>query len=131
MATPERKMAMLIEALRLLAADYHTQKSLFPDYVLVPEEIALVFHDCVLLGDHLVSSGLLTNHQLESVAAIDRELELRSNQEQKDFWTEQALRSSETWEKIRRRAQEALGLLGSRMALPRLDWLTFVPGDQQ
>ena len=56
-------MEKLIQSLQLLANDYEVQARSLPEFVHVPDEVALVFDDIyIFINDHL-SKGLVTVEQ--------------------------------------------------------------------
>lgn len=114
----------LIQSLQLLAADSNTQIDAFPDYVHIPDELALTYHDCFLLTDQIAEVGLLNRAQVAKQREIDDVLSRMSDTE--ELWTLGALRDSYDWMHVRRMATDALALLGRRKQQPQIDWIEYV-----
>lgn len=85
-------VSMLIQALQLLAATYEEQINALPEFVDVPDEIALTFDEVYLLVENLDKEGLITTSQKTALAQIDSVLEQMSKKE--DIWTLDSLRTS-------------------------------------
>jgi len=118
-------MDMLLQSLQLLAADYEQQVKAFPEYVHVPDEIALTFDDTYALVDSLKSEGLVTSVQDNKLKQIDMLLETMSHDE--NVWTCEVLRTSSQWEEVRRLARETLRAFHTPRQNPNLFWLHYVP----
>ncbi len=119
---------MLLQSLQLLAANYERQVKAFPEYVHVPDEIALTFDDTYTLVASLRSDGLVTPAQEHKLGQIDTLLEKMSQDE--NVWTCEELRTSSQWEDVRQLARETLKAFHTPRQNPNLFWLHYVP-DQQ
>jgi hypothetical protein len=117
----------LVESLQLLSADYSTQVGTLPKFVVVPDEIALTFHESVLLLDQISHEGFLTDEAVRRLVEIDDKFNEMS--EEGDFWSLESLQHHPEWNNIRIMAKEILRSLGVPPAKPDLDWITFVGGD--
>ena len=124
----KQHMSMLVQSLQLLAADYEQQVKAFPEYVHVPDEIALTFDDTYALVESLEPEGLLTPAQDDTLKQIDTLLEKMSQDE--NMWTCEALRTSYKWVEARKLAKQALNAFDMPQQNPNLFWLHYVP-DQE
>ena len=114
---------ILIETLRLLASDAETQLSVLPKWVMAADELALTFHDAVLLATSNPQRLGLAVDQLEALKQIDEDLGQRRDGE---FWSNKGLREDAAWEAIRARAKGILGSLRVPYERPELEWIQFV-----
>jgi len=112
---------MLIESLRLLAADYETQIEVLPKFVNVPDELALIFTDTLLF---VKQNAILIGEKMVIIENIDKLLE--EINENKDLWTLESLKNSSKWQDVRSVASKALKLLGEENKNPELFWINFV-----
>lgn len=124
----KQHLSMLLQSLQLLAANYEQQVKAFPEYVHVPDEIALTFDDTYALADSLKQEGLITSTQNDKLRQIDTLLEKMSQDE--NTWTCEALRTLPQWEGVRRLARETLRAFHTPRQNPNLFWLHYVP-DQE
>ena len=62
---PDEKLffEMLIEALRLVASEAEIQIEVLPEWVHIPDEVALTFDEFYVLFDQVVEAGLLNIEQ--------------------------------------------------------------------
>lgn len=127
MSNVNRFFRQLVEALQLLSADYSTQVNALPKFVVVPDEIALIFHECVLLLDQISEGSSLKEEEVRQLLEIDDKLNKLSTEA--DFWRLESLRYHPEWDKIRMIAKDILRSIGVAQAKPDLDWITFVGED--
>lgn len=127
MSDVNRFFHQLVESLQLLSADYSTQVDALPKFVVVPDEIALIFHECVLLLDQISEASFLREEDVRQLVEIDDKFNEMSTEA--DFWSLESLRYHPEWNKIRMIAKEILRSLGVPQAKPDLDWITFVGGN--
>ena len=122
----QQYLAQLLQATQLLAADYSTQRSLLPDFVHLPDELALIYGDAILLLDQIIQTELITTHQ----AVLFREIDglLDSMEQQKYLWTEDALLSQAEWNTVRHKARNLLDSLGELVQTPNLTFIEYLPG---
>jgi hypothetical protein len=123
-----KALEMLVNATRLLASDAEVQAGVFPDFVQVPDELALNFDDAFQLSDQLEASGQLTRQQVEALERIDKLLEEMTGRHETALWTLEALRGSREWQAIRAEARSALGALGVGMGPPSTEGITYIRG---
>ncbi len=118
-------MSMLIQSLQLLAAKYEEQMNAQPEFVDVPDEIALTFSEVYLLVENLDKEDLLTTSQKTALTQIDSVLEQMSKKE--DMWTLNSLKTSSQWEDVRLLASNTLKAFNTLKQPPHLFWLQYVP----
>ncbi len=123
-----KALEMLLNATRLLASDADVQEKTFPDFVQVPDELALNFDDAFRLSDQLEASGYLTRQQVEALERVDKLLEEMTNRHESSLWTLESLRANPDWQAIRAEARSALGVLGVGMGPPSSEGITYVRG---
>jgi len=130
MKTEEKFLYMMIQALRLLAADFENQIKALPDYVCIPDEVALTFGDAFLLLDQIREANLVSEQQSAAIEEIDDYLDvIQSKTDTDNPWTLEAMKTSCDWQHLRVLARKALVLLGeSPDAKPDLGYITYVPG---
>jgi hypothetical protein len=116
---------MLVQSLQLLAADYEEQVKALPEFVDVPDEIALTFNEAYLLIENFDKEGLMTTSQKMDLRQIDSALEQMSKGE--DVWTLNALKTSSQWEDVRLLASNALKAFNIPKQAPDLFWLRYIP----
>lgn len=103
-----------IEALRLVALDCKSQQAALPQFVFVPDEIALLFHD------ELVAAGPVRTQP--DLIAIDDRFSVVSDLGP-GIWTERQMCSSSEWSEIRELARQALLDRGLSPRPPDLGWV--------
>jgi hypothetical protein len=67
MSDVNRFFHQLVESLQLLSADYSTQVDALPKFIVVPDEIALIFHECVLLLDQISEASFLKEEEVRQL----------------------------------------------------------------
>jgi hypothetical protein len=112
----------MIEVLKLMASTAAQQQAALPDFVVVADEIALLFDDELRLVD-LDACQPAGRAELQS---IDRRTNEMSNTV--DLWTIDALRTATEWEVLRASARRLLERLGVALGPPDLYWVTYVRG---
>lgn len=117
------RLDMLVESIKLLAAEYEIQTSVLPDFVHIPDEVCLIFSDNYLFVEELFNNGILTEYQRNKLCAIDALLDEMSNN--KSLWTLESLKQSNEWRKIRCLAEDILKLLGKEKQKPDLYWVKY------
>ena len=120
----------LIESLKLVAADAETQIGLLPEWVHIPDEIALTFGESYILFDQVIDAGLVDEKQAELIHHLDRKFEEMSGPVHHEFWTLDAMRTHPKWEEFRELAAAALQKLGQELTTPNLGWITYVGGEK-
>jgi hypothetical protein len=106
----------LERAVLALAQPADVQLLLFPDFVCKADELALEFDDA--LFDLESSENTITPEQRATVDALDKILAEMSGSQNAAFWTDDALRSHQTWEVIRSAARDVIGAFGWELRHP-------------
>lgn len=117
----EKYYSMLIETLRLLAANYETQIEVLPKFVNVPDELALIFTDTLLI---VKQNAILVGEKMVIIENIDKLLE--EINENKDLWTLESLKNSSKWQEVRNLASKAIEILEEENKNPEIFWINFV-----
>jgi hypothetical protein len=120
--TPQELRPILVSALQLLAADYDEQVAVLPDYVHVPDELALHFDDAMVLVPQIQAGGLIDESAVRAIEGVDQAL--RDVPE----WTLDALRTDPGGATVRHRAREVLDHLGEPRGPIDLSFTTYVSG---
>jgi glycogen debranching enzyme len=120
----QRYFHELIESLRLLGADYEAQVRILPEFVHIPDEVAITYGEAFLLADQILEAGLIDNATYTKLQNVDKYLEQMDDS--KELWTLDALRTRPEWTRVRTLAREMLKSLGITMATPDLEWMTYV-----
>jgi len=119
----------LINALQLLAADYAVQRKAIPSVAHLPDELALIYTDCLLCversANKLMNSSILSESALRKLRQLDDALEYMSGEP--NLWTIDALIHSSEWSQVRMNAREILRELGIPPQTPQLDWISYLP----
>ncbi len=125
----DTRLNRLIQSLQLLAACYEQQVNALPDFVDVPDEVALTFSEALLLADPLVKEGLITTGQQAGLKQLDALLEQMSDN--KNLWTLTSLQASPEWEYVRHLAENILKSFQIPTGMPNLFWIQYVPGKME
>lgn len=114
----------LIQIIQLIASDCEMQIQSFPDFVHVPDEIAQLLADAVLLINTQTESNSFGANFIEQVKQLDNYFaDLDKSQ-----YTMEALCTSQAWMLARESAQTILNLLGLDKEKPDLSWNKFIKG---
>lgn len=124
----ENRFEKLVQALKLLAARPEQLRQLFPDFVDVPDELALELDHWLVFGVDFVSQGLVSEEQLHDVQSIDDVFEAFSGRQDSQFWTMEAVASSEVWEQLRQKAKSILASMGIPTHIDHIEGIIYVPG---
>ncbi|WP_372999857.1 hypothetical protein [Lutispora sp.] len=119
-----KQFEMLVESIQLLAAGYTIQASVLPDYVHIPDEIALTFDDTYIFAENLVKDNLINKEVKNELDNLNSLLEQMSSL--KELWTMDSLEAAEAWQNVRELATGVLKMLGIEKQKPNLFWLEFV-----
>jgi hypothetical protein len=126
---PAAFLEAVVDALRLAAAPPAQQIEALPDFVHVPDEVALLYDDAFRLVPQIREAELIDDDTVQALADLDRLFEEMSTEADRDrLWTLHAMSADERWEKSRQLAGTALATLGRPVAPPRLKGITWVPG---
>lgn len=114
-AHSDRAVAELIRATQALAMEWHIQRSLFPAFVIVPDELALNFEDA---RGGLQERVVLSSPQRDALELLRTLLESMTESSRPELWTEAGLRESAEWQQVRMAARTMLEAFGSRIEAP-------------
>lgn len=125
--TKAKQIVHLVEAIRLLAADTEIQFSILPDFVCVPDELAITFCDAYdVLSIYLPQIWGLETSSL--CGAISTAFDTMTAEAPEDFFSETAVRHDQRWQDIREQARVILTKLNLPITTPDLCWITYVRG---
>lgn len=99
----------LVECLLLLSASCTQQIEAFPDFVCVPDELALTFDERYAMVPCLLENGFLAPSQKQMLDTINDDFDRMD--ENKNIWSLEALAIAEEWSKIRLQARTLLDSL--------------------
>lgn len=120
---------VVVDALRLAALPAEQQIAFLPDFVHVPDEVALLYDDAWVRVPWVRDAGLLTDDQYEALARLDRHYEQMTNAAEKDWlWTVEAMQGDDRWTTSRQLATDALAALGRQPAPPQFPGTAWVRG---
>jgi hypothetical protein len=123
------RMNMLLQGVNLLATQYDQQVETFPDFVLIPDEIALIFEDVSLFVDTFFREGCITSSQKEKIDAVSTLFDTMSGNQR--LWTLEALKTSSQWQQVRVSAKEILKSFHEEPHAPHLFWLHYMPDEEK
>ncbi|MFA5947630.1 MAG: hypothetical protein WC806_01490 [Candidatus Gracilibacteria bacterium] len=101
-------LKILIDALKNLASDYNDQIKAFPDFVCIPDELALNYYDAFLLSNQVLEAKLINKDQYKKIKKLDDYFDKLSGKKHIEFWKLDALKTDSRWEKARIMAKEIL-----------------------
>jgi hypothetical protein len=114
----------LFDALSLLAADADRQIAALPAFVVVTDELALLYDDQVRL--HRMRAHGLPASEWAAVEALDATLLGMSSVPA--LWNNDALAQASEWAKVRAEARRILAELGRPVTVPVLPGVHYVGG---
>jgi hypothetical protein len=123
------RMNMLLQVVNLLATQYDQQVEAFPDFVLIPDEIALLFEDVSLFIATFFREGYITSSQKEKIDALSTLFDTMS--ENQGLWTREALKTSSQWQQVRVSAKEILESFHEEPHPPHLFWIHYMPDEKK
>jgi hypothetical protein len=100
MAQAKALLDALINATRVVALGPSEQRSAFPEFVVVSDEIALNYADAFLLVGQLLEEGLLNEEQARALGQVDEELRRMTEHGSEEVWTLEALHASREWDSL-------------------------------
>ena len=119
----------LRRCLQALSQPASVQVSLFPDFAVVGDELALQFSDALLA--YRASAAEADSAQSLALGQLDEYLSQLSGAENNGFWHERsALGSDERWQHVRDLARAALTTFGWSDEPPPRDGATYVGADR-
>lgn len=128
MAQATSLLETLVNATRVLALGPEEQRISFPEFVVLPDELAQNFADAFMLVDQLLEQGLLNREQAQLFELVDHELRSMTELGAQELWTSDALSHREEWQVVRAKARAALGALGEGLGKASLSGITYVRG---
>jgi hypothetical protein len=117
-----------VEVLKLVASPFDAQVATLPNFVVVADEIALLYSDELKLAKAQGVLDRLSGEVQAGLAGLDDEIEQMSGEA--DLWTNESLKTAAQWTKLREQARQILSLLGREPGLPKLSWTTYVEGSR-
>ena len=114
----------LIQSLNLAASPASIQISSLPNFVHVPEEVALIYNDSYLMIPQL--SDTLSESVIKMLNELDLLFEKMSNN--KSLWTIECLKHDIDWENIRRLSMLILVELGESYTEPNIEGFSWING---
>ena len=121
---PYKEFNNLIQIIQLIASDCDVQIKSFSDFVQVPDEIAQLLADAVILIDSQAEPNSFESSVIGKIKQLDQHFAVLD----KDEYTIQALCTSQEWIKAREAAQAILVMMGLEKAIPDLGWVKFIKG---
>lgn len=115
---------IFLQSLRLVGSSSKVQISKFPNFVNVPDEIALVYNDAYLLIPQLLDQNLISIEALNILKKLNELFDKMS----KDYslWALDKLENDENWKLSRELAHSALEALGESYDNPDLNFIQWV-----
>ncbi len=115
----------LVQSLRLLAASFDDQMRVFPEWVVVPDELAETFgeaYEIYLQED----TALISPKAQRLIAGLHSILDMMSGDARARLWTVDALRNAGEWHQIRTLAGDALAELNEPRDPVTLEGMVYV-----
>ena len=116
-----KELDILINSLRIIASPYEVQKSYYPNYVSLADEIANELECLDWNKDKLIQEGKLSSEILDRIADIDRGF-LSISYGEKDYspalWDDLSIKKDKFWQIQRDKANDVLKDLGVGYSLP-------------
>jgi hypothetical protein len=106
----ELHLRLLVEALQLVASDADVQVASLPNFVHVPDEIALTYWEAYQLTDELESKRVITPDLKAEMNRLNAHFDAMSLD--KSLWTLDQLAMSPKWEETRVLARSILKRMG-------------------
>ena len=126
---PTAFLEAVVDALRLAASPPAEQIEALPDFVHVPDEVALLYDDAFGLVPQIREAELIDDDQVQVLAELDRLFEEMSAAADRDqLWTTEAMSGDVRWERSRQLAARALRELGRPASSPRLEGIKWIRG---
>lgn len=110
-------------SLQALALPYDAQRTLFPSFACVADELALDFdHWC----ETAKNQHIFTADRLSALASVAALVSAMSSEKDPALWTDAALAQLPQWQEVRERARDALETFRWPLATPPSDRAIFV-----
>lgn len=110
-----------------IAQPSHIQKSLFPDFVNVADQLAVEWE--VAFNESEQMKAELTEQQISMIKRLDDYMDSISGADNIRYWSNDTLSQSSEWDNMRRMAEAVLTVMGWDNAVPPKDGDVYVIGD--
>lgn len=118
----------LRRTLRALAQPADVQRSLFPEEVVIGDELVMEFCDAF---ERCRSVASLPDAQLKCLTALDELIDSHSGEHNEDLWCDpESLSTDPRWEDMRQAAARALDSFGWTNVAPEKNDATYVFADR-
>ena len=118
---------MLVESLRLLAADADDQLAILPDFVVATDEVAEDFYNACLLLPQLEEGGMVDGGAGDVIRQVNGMFDSMPTMQHGSLADYAAqLKDHDFWACARVAAKEALLALNKEVVLPQLSHVTWV-----
>jgi hypothetical protein len=118
------KLYYVVQVLQLAALECSEQIKSFPNFVAVPDEIAVTLNDTILAFEHSDEVAELDSTVFERIKKLDQYYD----NPEKDEYNVESLCHSPRWNLSRKMAKEILAMLGQSATKPDLSWMRFIKG---
>lgn len=112
-----------IDVLNLLGSNYEIQIDVFPSFVVIPDELALMFDDEFR---RVRNQNTITEDQFLLLNKIDSIFEKMGGIEK--YWTLEYLSEGSEWAEVRLIAIKLLLSFGETPKRPKMNWMKYTEG---
>jgi len=122
----DKLLQYLIMNLKIVSAKFEEQVECFPEFVVIPDEIAINYGEAFLLFEYEDFSDRLSENVIKKIRDIRMTFSRMSSD--KSIWNIESLEKHPMWEKQRKAAQEVLEEMDidySEVKLPK--GITYIP----
>jgi hypothetical protein len=123
--------ANVVSALRLVVLTADEQVAALPEFVHVPDEVALIYDDAYRLVPPLTAGEFLTPEQAAALDRLDRHFASMTESSNKALWTIAAMATGEQWATSRALARDALASLGESPGAPDFEGTRWIQGRRE
>lgn len=123
-----QKLNQILETLELLALNYEEQIQVLPKFVLVPDEIALIFDETFSTHSILLEE-LLNDVQFEHLNVVKGIFDDMDLNPYHQLWTLEALKTQKEWQNVREVARSLLNSFDHKRQVPKLSWIQYIKND--
>lgn len=108
-------------SIQALAQDADVQRTLFPGFACVADELALEFDECFRWFQGMEPEAGLRPEQLSLIQVLDSKIAAMSGPQNEALWSDEALGAANEWKDVRASARFILDRLGwPKVAPPSL-----------
>lgn len=115
----DKKLNQLKEATQALALSYEDQIALFPDFVLITDELVLEYDEAFKYINELINQELITAQEAISFKKIDEYSQYLSDNFTELFLNPKSLETDLKWEDLRKLARKALENMDWELEKPK------------